>query len=184
MPIYIDNSNFRKLLSSMPEKAIALLYDICRKPLVNIAWGLIHDRSAAEDIVQETFIYIWQNANQFSREHERSIHHLLVRIVTYKSITYYKKNVRLTKRKSLYLNGFHHHMHVTPEFNLIQNEILDEIHQTIATFPRREKQCLNLRIEEGLTTSEIASKLNISKKAVERSLTSANKRLIRYRKSS
>jgi predicted DNA-binding protein YlxM (UPF0122 family) len=37
-----------------------------------------------------------------------------------------------------------------------------------------------MKLDEELSTDQIASKLNVSKKAVERSLTSANKRLRKY----
>jgi DNA-directed RNA polymerase specialized sigma subunit len=39
-----------------------------------------------------------------------------------------------------------------------------------------------MRIDEEMTTQQIADRLNVSKKAVERSLTSANRRLRKYLK--
>ena len=65
------------------------------------------------------------------------------------------------------------------EANIIELEISREIREIISTFPRREKECLLMKIDKEMTTEQIAVELNVSKKAVERSVTSANKRLRR-----
>lgn len=63
------------------------------------------------------------------------------------------------------------------EARIIQVEITEEILQIIARFPKRERECLMMKIEEELHNEEIALRLGVGVKAVEKSLTSAKKRL-------
>ena len=180
MPGIIDNERFRKLLLAYPVRALELLYDRYYRTLIKIANGLTHDQSASEDIVQETFALVWEKHKWLGQHHDRSILYYLIRVVKYKSITHYKRNQRFEKFRLNVLNGKVSPVTENPiEVSVIQSEIRHEIRRTINTFPKREKECLILKMDEEMTTAQIASRLKISTKAVERSLTSANKRFRR-----
>lgn len=174
----INNYEIRKLLLSYPRRAIRILCDQYYKSLVQIAFNLTHDKSASEDIVQDTFTYVWQNAKELGNYHERSIQHYLVRIVRNKSATFFHESVQLSKRKIRFLNGHSFDRSVESiEFRMIQIEVTEDILKIIARFPKRERECLMMKIEEELGNDEISSRLGVGVKAVERSLTSAKKRL-------
>jgi DNA-directed RNA polymerase specialized sigma24 family protein len=51
----------------------------------------------------------------------------------------------------------------------------------LSGFPRRERECLLMQVDGEMPVKEIARRLKISKKAVERSLTSAKKRLVQFK---
>ncbi len=177
----VDEARFRNLLLSFPAKAIAFLYDQHYHSLIKIARSLTHDHKASEDIVQETFVHVWENHKRLGEHHERSIQHYLVRVVKNKSISHYKRTLERHEQKALYLNGQRlaardHSI----ETEIIQSEISREIRRVIVTFPKREKECLLMKMDEEMTLEQMAERLNVSKKAVERSLTSANKRLRQY----
>ena len=181
MPGAINNERFRKLLLSSPGTAIEILYHGYYSSLLNIAKYLTQDNAVSEDIVQEAFIHVWQNHKQLGQFHTRSIQHYLVKVVRYKAISHYKEVVRTSKRKKMFLNGqVHNRTEPSVETNLIALEIRREIRQLIATFPPKEKECLLMKLDEEMTVDQIAARLNVSDKAVERSLTSANKRLRKY----
>lgn len=178
---FIHSDRFRKLLLALPQKAIALLYERYYDALVSISDGLVHDRKAAEDIVQETFIHVWEKHRKLGQPDRRSIEHYLVKVVRNKSISWYKESLRhRTYRFVAVREGMLVNEAASVESQWIGKEMSDEIRMFIATFPRRETECLLLRIDEALTTQQIANRLNVSRKAVERSLTSANKRLRKY----
>ncbi len=178
---FIENERFRKLLLSFPGKAIEFLYDQYYYSLVSIARRLTHDQKASEDIVQETFLHVWENHKQLGQYHERSIEHYLVRVVKNKSISRYKRTLQLNERKIEFFNGYSVHSNdPSIEDQIIQVEIDKEIRQLITSFPRRERECLLMKLDEEMTTEQIAERLNVSRKAVERSITSANKRLRKY----
>jgi RNA polymerase sigma factor (sigma-70 family) len=181
MPGSIDNERFRKLLLSSPGTAIEILYNEYYRSLLNIAKYLTQDKDVSEDIVQETFIHVWQNHKQLGQFHTRSIQHYLVKVVKYKAITRYKEAVQTGKRKKIFLNGqVYNPAQPSVETSLIELEIRKEIRQFISTFPQKEKECLLMKLDEELTVDQIAARQNVSDKAVERSLASANKRLRKY----
>ncbi|MFZ6014696.1 MAG: RNA polymerase sigma factor [Bacteroidota bacterium] len=178
MPDPVNNHDIRKLLLSYPRRAIRILCDNYYKSLLKIAYNLTHDRDAAKDIVQDTFAYVWQNSRELGNYQERSIQHYLVRIVRNKSMTYYNENVTLGKRKIRLMNGQSFGLaEQSIEDRIIQVEITQEILDIIARFPKRERECLMMKIEEELHNEEIASRLGVGIKMVEKSLTSAKKRL-------
>lgn len=177
---FIDNERFRKLLLAVPAKAIRLLYDHYYQLLFNVALTHLHDRKAAEDIVQETFIHVWEKRRKLAQPDARSFKHYLFRVVRNKAISRYKdtlKRNRVNARKDHSSAG-----QISVEEHMISQETTWEIRDLILSFPPRETECLLLRIDESLTTKEIAARLKVSTKAVERSLTSATKRIKNYLK--
>ena len=172
-----DNARFRKLLSCYPAKAIKFLQDEFRDRLINYSVTFTHDSDVSEDIVQETFNHVWEKNDVLSQEHQSPIEAYLFRVVKYKSITYYKSVTGDdTNIDSLTLSSL---VPIAPstEQLIIERDYFDSIRSAIATFPRREKQCLLLQVDAELTTAEIAQMLDVSVKAVQRSLTCAYKRL-------
>lgn len=181
MPVTFNDQQLRKLLLSLPRKAMEILYDEYYHILVSIAFGLTHDEEASEDIVQDTFVHVWLNAKKLGQYHERSIQHYLVRVVRNKAVSYYKERLYINKQMIKYLNGRPFDPFVNSlETQLIRVEMTEEIRALIARFPRREYQCLTMRIDGEMDNKEISARLKISVKAVERSITSAKKRLRKH----
>jgi RNA polymerase sigma-70 factor (ECF subfamily) len=179
---FIDNERFRRLLSVRPERAVEILYEKYCHALIALADSLVHDRKAAEDIVQEAFIHIWEKHRKLGKPNDRSIEHYLIRVVRNKAITCYKKHVRRRRFNVGQMNG-HWPSELSIESRWINLETSREIREIILKFPRREQQCLLMKLDEEVSTQQIAERLNVTKKAVERSLTSAYKRLRKCLKS-
>lgn len=182
MSIITDNERFRNLLLSWPAKAISFLYEAYYKTLLTISERLTHNREASEDIVQETFAHVWLKHKELSQQHDQSIQFYLIKVVKYKSITFYKKKSQEDTKYSGYKNGMLvDHLELSREERLILDERSNTLRKIISTFPKREKECLLLRLDYNLSVTEIALQLGISNKAVERSLTSAKKRLKKFK---
>jgi RNA polymerase sigma-70 factor (ECF subfamily) len=47
-------------------KAFSALYDATSAKLLGVCLRILHDRSAAEDAMQDTFIKVWKNADRFA----------------------------------------------------------------------------------------------------------------------
>ncbi len=178
MPPNIDNEHFRALLRASPAEAIDVLYRHAFAGLVQFSESLTKNRHASLDIVQEAFIHIWQNRDALSQPNEQSIQAYLVRYVKLKSMTEYTQKMRheelLRLSSATPLNGH------TIETEIIRGEIRAELRKVISTFPRREQECLFMKLDRELNTAQIAAELNVTVKAVEKSLTSGNKRLKAY----
>jgi RNA polymerase sigma factor (sigma-70 family) len=179
MPGNIDPERFRLLLRSHPESAINLLVKHYWSTLIKISRNFTNDIESARDIVQETFAHVWEKHKSLSESHEKTIDNYLVQVVRYKSITHFKKNIRLSDLKQSYLRDTAA-SEDGAEAHIIKDEVVAAIRAIIATFPGRERQCLELKIDRELTNAEIARELNVTVKAVERTITSAYKRLRKH----
>jgi RNA polymerase sigma factor (sigma-70 family) len=177
MPELINNERFRKLLLSVPAKAIELLYDAYYYQLLRISENLTRHHDASVDIVQETFIQVWEKNQELGQHHEQSIQHYLVRVVRNKSISFFKSTLKIEDGLRQLKRTGSGDREGSIEVRIIEQEILLEARQLIATFPRRERECLLMKIDNEMTTAQISDALHVSAKAVERSLTSANRRL-------
>lgn len=175
----IDNSRFRKLLLVHPTAAVRLLHGFYAKNLFHLAQRMVRDRDAAKDIVQDTFLVIWANRKKLAQQHDRSVEHYLVRIVRNKAVSYYYRSRRL-RSLDLLLSGRYDEPYDSPDAGSIQSEIIAQIRQAILTFPLRERQCLLMKVDQQLSVEQMAVQLGITKKAVERNITSAYKRLRRW----
>jgi RNA polymerase sigma factor (sigma-70 family) len=180
MPGVFDNERFRKLLLSFPVRAIELLYQQYYRSLLSLAFTFTKDSAASEDIVQETFVHVWQNHKQLGQYHERSIEHYLVRVVKFKSITHYRTSIKEHQNKHQLLKDKRGIQEFSPEAMLVHKEFISEVRNLIETFPTRERECLLVKMEEELTNQQIAIRMGVSVKAVERSITSAYKRVRKY----
>ncbi|HOX84013.1 MAG TPA: sigma-70 family RNA polymerase sigma factor [Chryseolinea sp.] len=181
MAIEIDNQRFRKLLQAYPAKAIEILYEQYAQSLKKLALKLTQDELATEDIVQEAFIVIWQNHKHLAQQNDQSIEPYFVRIVRNKSITFFRKKRMNTVTHFLPLKGEQmRNAEKSMELQIIEKELSLQLREVVATLPLRERECLLMRFDEEMSIPEIADRLKVTPKAIERSLTSARKRLKKY----
>ena len=103
MPDFIDNEHLRNLLRTTPGDAIQILYKHYAGSLRAIARKLTRDEGAAEDIVQEAFVYVWRHADQLGKVHEKSIQHYLVKVVRNRAISHYKESMKDAVRKNVFV---------------------------------------------------------------------------------
>lgn len=177
----VDDQSLRRLLLSRPESAMKILYAAYYRQLVRIALDLTHDPEVSEDIAQEVFAHVWSNARKLGRHHERSILHYLVKVVRNKSMSSYKEHAYIRKQVAKFSEEQQSDAFTdSPEAEMIRVEMHQELRDLIFKLPKRESQCLTMRIDEELSNQEIADRLNVSVKAVERSITSGKKRLRVY----
>jgi RNA polymerase sigma factor (sigma-70 family) len=72
-------------ICSRAEWAIELLYQRYHRFAYSLAYHILHESSAAEDVVQETFLSIWHKAPTYQRQHG-SVHRWLQAIVHHRAI--------------------------------------------------------------------------------------------------
>lgn len=174
----INDERLRKLLRSLPKVAIQILHDKYYSSLIKTSTKFCSNHQIAEEIVQEVFLHVWKESKALSEYHDQTLIAYLLKVTRNRSVSYYRSHVVQLKRLDQYLRTEHSEFtNVGPDFWLVQDEALKEIRQAIHGFPKRERQCLPLRIDEDMPIAKIAEQLNVSVKAVERRLTSARRRL-------
>lgn len=181
MPTVIDNEGFRNLLRSYPGDAVELLYEALGKSLLRYAFLLTRDEEAAKDVVQDTFLYIHTNNKTLSEHHALPFERYVIRIVRFKSISFLRRVRHLDIDDLIFPEDRTGLPPENPvETSMIKRELMLELRAIISSFPRAERECLLLRIDQEMNLDDIAAKLNVTRKAVERSINSGKNRLRKF----
>ena len=173
-----DDDHVRKLLFTYPDRAVKILYEKYYHSLLGISCQVTRDLGVSEDIVQEVFVLISDQHKELSQSHSIPLRGYLIKVVKYKSIDYFRRNERISRKLTEIQQRRADEVELPVESQIIRDEETAAFWALIMTFPKRERECLRLRYEENLSPDEIAGRLRISRKSVERSLTSVKKRLL------
>jgi RNA polymerase sigma-70 factor, ECF subfamily len=166
-----------KLLKDENEDAIRLVFEKYYDGLCLYAESILHEHFAAEEIVEELFIYLWVHFRE--NPIGTSVKHYLFRAVHNNSLKYIDK---LKKEKKIsetidyrfYDQEFLHPVALNqPMSDLITQELEKKASETIELLPPqcREIYCLNRF--ENLSYSEIAKVLNITTGTVKTQMSRA-----------
>jgi RNA polymerase sigma factor (sigma-70 family) len=178
---FADNETLKDLIHKWPDQAIEYLYDHYYSSLVHVAEQRTHDRKASEDIVQEALTEIWKKAEWLGSQKNLLIVPYLIAIIKNKSITYYYWSKKLGElNSSVYLDDLLS-TKISRESEIIQSDQYNALRDIIATLPPRERACIELRFLQEMSIEAVAIQLNISKKGVEKNITSGLKRLRKFK---
>jgi len=178
----LENKNRRKadelfgLIRTGDQKAFEILFSIYFARLNDFARNVVRDDVISQDIVQEVFVKVWENRVQIE---SLNLEAFLFRLVRNRCIDYIKHlkvvNNRMqeiqisSKYEELYRIDF-----IGNEpYVLIEEELKTKIEKTIQNLPERCREVFILSRLDGLKNKEIAEKLDINIKNVERHLTRA-----------
>jgi RNA polymerase sigma-70 factor (family 1) len=148
-------TSFRKGTTHALQYLLKLYYS----PLCLFAGRLLKDSAAAEDIVGESFIKLWNKRSDF--ESIQNVKAFLYITVRNASLNYLKQKKRatLSQKQLAYLWG-ENEEYVLNE--MIRAEVLQVVMQEIENLPEQCKKVLKLGYLEGLKNQEIADLLHIS----------------------
>lgn len=158
------------------QKALEQLFAIYFPRLNDFASKVVKDDVISQDIVQEVFVKIWEKRSEIEPINFEAF---LFRLVRNRCIDYIKHlkviNNRMqeiqisSKYEELYRIDF-----VGDEpYILIEQELKQKIEKTIASLPERCREVFIMSRINGLKNKEIAEKLEINIKNVERHLSRA-----------
>ena len=151
------------------------------KGLVKYAYNFLFDQQASEDVVQEVFISLWENAKNI--EIQTSLKAYLYAMVRNKCLNYLK-SIKITD--DLNLIDFNSFILEEEDLNLISEEektiVYTQILKIVETFPESMQQIFKLKFIENYTYTEIADELGISvntvKTQLQRSKSKINQSLV------
>ena len=173
----LDYSEDRELLTLLRRGEISAFVDIYTTyydALLNYADRLLNDVETARDVVQQVFYKIWENRDALSIS-------LSVKAYLFKSVYHgclntlaHQKNIQKYEQEQL--SDFYFSTVIqSPE----AEEVLwkSDIEEAMAVLPEKCREVFVLSKIEGLKNREIAEKLGISEKTVERHMSIALSKL-------
>lgn len=157
-----EEKNRFEALSQSDVQAFEQIFRHYYSPLCVYASRILEDDAAAEEIVQDFFVKLWEKRSQIEIESSaksyffRSVKNLCLNRIKHEQIKLqHAREVIASAESKDYGDQF-------PEVDLKK-----DIEESIASLPEKRREIFRLSREEGLKYREIAEKLNISIKTVE-----------------
>ena len=168
--------NWSRRIRKSDREAFDSLFRLMYPQLVRFAVSYTREKSSACDIVQDTFVILWQKRKQI--DEKRSLRAFLYQIVRNRSINY----LRDYSNESFSPNpeGFNQ-QNISgldqTENDKPSNQLSEKFNEWIKSLPERQREAFELSRFEGLDHDEIAEVMNISAKTVNNHIVAALKKL-------
>jgi len=140
--------------------------------LIRYADGFVFDKTVSDDIVQNFFIYLWENGEHLDVKSS-------LRAYFYQSV----RNRCLNYLRDLKVKDKHNLLFLEASLNsadpsLLQDpDIADQIHQALESLPKEMRDIFTMKYLKGAKTKEIASLKKISSNTVKTQLQRAREKL-------
>jgi len=162
-----------KAIKKNDNDAFKELFNKYYQQLVSYAFTFTNDLSLAEDIVQQTFIILWEQRSKVKVN--KSIKNYLYTVSHNTYIDYYRK----LKRQDAFFDDLKYQAinnQIMDNDDLMENRI-EHLKTIIESLPPRCKEILILNKNKGLKYDDIAKLLNISNKTVDAQMRIAFKKI-------
>jgi len=145
------------------------LFDTYYDSIRNFAYYKIGDADIADDIVQEAFIKVWNMRDEIRSE---TVKALLYKIVGNLAFNHLKHKQVVYNFENNYEQDTHSEQ---ADAKIISDEFNEYLQRVIASIPDNSREVFLMNRMEGLTYEEIANRLDLSVKAIEKRMSEALK---------
>lgn len=169
--IHLSDTELQKRLENQDKPAFEVLFDRYWKRLYSYAFKIYKEEAICEDIVQEIFISLWEKSNTSTI---LNLEAYLLRAVKYKVANH----IRDLKFDSGHLEILQNIPHPSKtDKHLVYQEFEAEVFREIKKLPPRSQEVLIMSRLENYTNLEIALKLGLSVRTVEKHISDGLKLL-------
>lgn len=155
------------------QKAFSELVSRYWKQMHMIAYARVRSQDVTEEIVQNLFISIWDKRATLNIQHLPSY---LQTAIKNRVLNYIKSQLIQRKHWNHYKQFIPHYDDVT-EHDVEVNELMEVIETGMDQLPEKSKKIFKLHQFEGQSIAEIASRLNLSEKAIQYHIRQSTKQL-------
>jgi RNA polymerase sigma-70 factor (ECF subfamily) len=144
------------LLKQKNRNAFSILYDKYSSYMYGLICRIVHDQTAAEDVLQEVFVKIWKNIENFDEE-KGALYTWLINIARYTAIDYLRSSQRKQQLKNQIVTG---------------NEYIEEkpcpgfademgLKSMVSKLEPKYREVIDLLYFYGYTQDEVSKKLHL-----------------------
>lgn len=144
------------------EASLSLLYDRYARLLFSIAFGVVGDRSIAEEVTLDVFTRVWEKGHTYERE-KAQVRTWLTRLARNRAIDRLRREQVRPMHSSLSWAevGVEPEAEGNPETSAHLALQRQQIREALATLPVEQRDALALAYFGGLSHSEIANELDL-----------------------
>lgn len=149
--------------------AFAQIYKRYWPELYNTAYKRLPEKEKCQDIIQNVFTDLWNRKGDLDLTNPAAYLHTAVRFQVLKQISRTPKNSSFSERFETELIS-----PLTTDSDVLEKEAKKLIALYIAALPAKRRNIFVMHYYEGLSTANIALRLNVSRKTVQNQLTTAS----------
>lgn len=158
----------------LTEQKFAQVYKAMWKKLYCVGYNHLHDKSLAQELVQDVFVKLWLNRNQVRNVED--VEAYLSRALRNKIYDYFDSVACRKKHTQRALENFSEEQETLDEA-MVFNEGLSIVGQELKKMPKKTQIVFRLSRFSNHSNDEIAAKTQLSAKAVEYHIAQALKKL-------
>jgi len=155
------------------EKAFNELFNRYWRKVHAMAYSRVRSKEVTEEIVQDLFASLWDKRAAHSI---KNLHSYLFQAVKFKVLNYLESRIVQEKYWDYYKNFVPQKENAT-QIAVEYDDLMEAIEQGMEHLPEKSKNVFRLHRMEGWSIPEIASRLNLSEKAIQYHLTQSVKKL-------
>ncbi len=155
----------RKFLHSGEEEVFNQLFRKTYAPLCHFALKVVHEKSAAEEVVSDVFLKLWRNRKLI--EINTSAKSYLYTAVRNKSLDFLRKEKKNANLQCITQAAHFEDMNITALDMLAYEDINGKVQKAMCELPPKCQEIFRLSREQGLKYAEIADQLQLSIKTIE-----------------
>jgi len=171
MPVYnsLSDAELMDLLKSADHAAYTEIFNRYWKKMLLVAWNHTKDKTAAEDIVHQVFINLWE------RHQATEIREIAAFLTTAVKFSIFKHYQREQRRSQLAIANYVYADIALEEEKLDALFLKEYINGIVEEMPEKCRLVFRMSRDQGMKNPEIAQELNVTEKAIEANLTRALK---------
>jgi len=150
------------------------LYSTYREYLLNVAQSILHNKDDAEDVLHQTFLRVATNFESIGEVSSRKTRNYLVIIVRGLALNLYKKRGKVVDVPIEDLEGTEFFAVDDPQLELFEYE---DLYPVLDELPVIHRDMIYLMYFEGLSVREIAKRIDITERAVQKRIERARQAL-------
>jgi len=158
------------LIQHDPEQIIKRFFDELFHKLVLSSFRYVNDYDQAEEIVQDVFVKVWQNFDQFKRVKDKKGY--LFKAVRNSSMNFLK-HIKVRQKYIIDSEVLDPAVEKSSEETITEEETKKRVHQAVNKLPDKWKEAIVLSKYNKLKYHEIAEEMNVSQKTVEKYISKA-----------
>lgn len=149
-------------IAGRDEVAFAEIYDRFAPRLLGLAGAVLKDRVEAEDVLQESFLFLWNKAGQFEPSRGCAFTWMAL-IVRHRAIDRLRSLARKNPERleSARFDGATPATPLPPDLVASEHDRHIKAKSLLNSLPEEQRKMLGLAFLQGLTHSEISSRLNL-----------------------
>jgi RNA polymerase sigma-70 factor (ECF subfamily) len=152
---HADDASLMARIASGDEAALSEAYDRYSRPVFSLLLRILQDKTVAEEVLQDVFFFLWQNASRFSPERGALQSWLLV-MARNRAISYLRRRPRYETLDEL-TEPWAASGQKLQDTAAEQGEIVARVRSALAQLPDEQNKLFELAYFSGLSHSEIAA---------------------------